>query len=335
MTELLVGGYGPDMDGRAAGIATAVSADAASAPPFRITGDGPACASPSWVAVRGDRMVATLEGAGELAWFVRDGDGWRADGTTSLEGRWPCHAAFLDDDTVAVACYGDGAVVVARHGEARPAQRLEGAGSGPLPAQEAPHAHHVHVLDDGRVLTLDLGADLLHVHAREADGLLRRVTSVALPAGTGPRDLHALPTGELALLGEWSCEVVVLEAAGAEFEIVQILPLPGATPGDDQAAALGVSQDGRFLYAGIRGADRVAVVAIEDDGLRPIASVLTAGRWPRHLLIDGDLLHVANQLSDAVATFRIGADGIPVALATTATPSPTCIVRNDREPLLS
>jgi 6-phosphogluconolactonase (cycloisomerase 2 family) len=318
------------MDGTAPGVATAASSGDGLA-----LGEGPACASPSWLAVRGDRMVATLEGEGALAWFARGSEGWRPDGVTRLDGRWPCHAAFLDDDTVAVACYGDGAVVLARHGETAPVQRIEGSGSGPLAAQDGPHAHHVHVLPDGRVLTLDLGADSVHVHARGADGLLARIDSLAVPEGTGPRDLHALPSGELALLGEWSCEVLVLDPAGSEFEIVQILALPGATSGDDQAAALGVSADGRFLYAGIRGGDRVAVIAIDDDGLRPVGSVASGGRWPRHLLVDGELLHVANQLSNEVTTFRIGGDGIPVPIAATATPSPTCVVKSEPEPLLS
>lgn len=330
MTALLVGGYGPDMGGTASGVRTAESS-----PDGLVVGAGLPCDSPSWIAVRGERMVATLEGSGALAWFSRTPEGWRADGVTRLEAGSPCHAAFLDDDTVAVASYGDGAIVLARHGQAGPLQRLDGSGSGPLPAQEGPHAHHVHVLADGRVLTLDLGADRLHVHERRADGLLTRVDSLALPAGTGPRDLHALPTGELALLGEWSCEVLVLDPAGREFEVVHILPLPGATAGEDQAAALGVSADGRFLYAGVRGADRVAVLAIEDDGLRALDAVPSGGRWPRHLLVDGELLHVANQLSDAIATFRIGDDGIPVPLVVTPTPSPTVVVQSGPEPLLS
>ncbi|QNO38641.1 beta-propeller fold lactonase family protein [Protaetiibacter sp. SSC-01] len=332
MTSLLIGAYGPDMGGTARGIAAGASVVDG---PIALTGVENAVLSPSWLAVRGDRLVATLEGEGSLAWFVREADGWRADGVTHLAGDSPCHAAFLDDDTVAVACYGDGAVVVARAAESAPVQRLDGSGSGPLPAQEGPHAHHVHVLPDGRVLTLDLGADRLHVHVRTDAGLLERVDSLALPSGTGPRDLRALPSGELALLGEWSCELLVLDPAGHEFEIEQILALPDATPGEDQAAALGVSDDGRFLYAGIRGADRVAVVALEDDGVRALGSVPSGGRWPRHLIVDGGLLHVANQQSDEVSTFRLGGDGMPVLIGSTTTPSPTCVVKNTPEALLS
>jgi len=331
MTALLIGAYGPDMNGSAAGIASADS----SADGLRIVDGVLEAASPSWLAVRGDRLVAALEGDGGLAWFARTPEGWVADGVVATGGAYPCHAAFLDDDTVAVACYGDGAVVVVRHGEPAPLQRLEGSGSGPLAAQEGPHAHHVHALPDGRVLTLDLGADRIHVHDRTAEGLLERVDSIPLPEGTGPRDLLALPSGELALLGEWSCELLILDPAGTEFEIVQILALPDATQGADQAAALGLSADGRHVFAGIRGADRIAVIALEADGARAVASVPSGGRWPRHLLVDGELLHVANQLSDEVTTFRIGADGIPVRVGSTRTPAPTCIVKNDSEPLLS
>ncbi len=326
---LVIGAYGPDMGGSARGVSVArEQGDALS-----LTGEVLEAASPSWVSIRGDLMAATLEGTGELAWFRRSGDGWSAEGVIALGGANPCHLAFLDDDTVAVACYGDGAIVVARAGERAPRQRLEGAGSGPLPAQEGPHAHHVLVLADGRILTLDLGADLLHVHTRDASGLLERVSSIALPAGTGPRDLHVLPSGAIALLGEWSCELLVLDAESLQVRAAH--PLPGATRGADQASALAVSQDGRFLYAGIRGANRIAVFELDGADVRPADSVSCGGDWPRHLITDGDLLRVADQRSDEVVTFRIPATGIPEEVSRLSTPAPTCVVKTTSESLLS
>ncbi len=320
--SLLIGAYSPDMNGTARGISAAETASGT----FAVTGEVIPAASPSWVTVRGDRMVATLEGTGELAWFARTDSGWVADGVVALGGVYPCHAAFLDDDTVAVACYGDGAVIVVRHGETSIAQRLDGEGSGPLEAQEGPHAHHVHVLADGRVLSIDLGADRVHVHTRGEDGLLRREDALELPAGTGPRDLHALPDGHVALLGEWSCELFVLEVADGRLDIVQTLPLPGATAGADQASALGVSGDGRYLYAGIRGSHRLAVFALDASGASAVGWVPSGGAWPRHFLVDGDRIHVANQLSNEVVSFAIGADGMPAEIGRVTTPSPTCVV---------
>ena len=157
---------------------------------------------------------------------------------------------------------------------------------GPLPAQEGPHAHHVLPLADGRVLTLDLGTDRVYLH-RWSGARLLRYDELALPPGTGPRDLLPLPDGRIALLGEWSCELLLLEPAGESFEIVQILALPGATAGEDQAAALGLSADGRFVFAGIRGSNRIASIALDADAARPVGWAPSGGDWPRHLVVDG------------------------------------------------
>jgi 6-phosphogluconolactonase (cycloisomerase 2 family) len=173
------------------------------------------------------------------------------------------------------------------------------------------------------VLSVDLGADRLHVH-RWIDGLLERIDSVALPAGTGPRDLIELPGGELGLLGELSCELLLLEPVGDAYEVVQILALPGATPGADLASALGLSPDGRHLYAGVRGVNRIAIIELEADGAIAVGWVDSGGDWPRHLVVDGGLLHVANQHSSAVATFRMGAGGsLTLVGSPVAVPSPT------------
>ena len=84
--------------------------------------------------------------------------------------------------------------------------------------------------------------------------------------------------------------------------MVQILALPGATPGTDQASGVGLSADGRYLYAGIRGANRVAIIELEPDGAIAVGSVESGGDWPRHLVVDGAFVHVANQRSSTVAT---------------------------------
>jgi 6-phosphogluconolactonase (cycloisomerase 2 family) len=323
VTEFLVGGYTADMGGEAQGIGRARSHPDGR---FEFLGVAAEVESPSWLVLDGGLVHAALEGADEVASFTRTDDGLALVGRVAAGGDSPCHLAVAEDALLA-ACYVDGALGVIGLDEHRAVtqlrQVLPGEGSGPLPAQLGPHAHTVHPLADGRVLSVDLGADRLHVH-RWIDGLLDRIDSVALPAGTGPRDLIELPGGELGLLAEWSCELLLLEPVGDAFDVVQILALPGATPGADQASALALSADGRHLYAGIRGSNRVAIIELEADGAIAVGWVPSGGDWPRHLVVDGEFVHVANQLSSTVATFRIGVGGTLTPVGNpVAVPSPT------------
>ncbi len=316
MTDYLIGGYGADMGGTATGIGWGRSHPDGS---FEYRGVAAETASPSWITVDGSRVYAALEGAAAVDVFDLEGDRLRTVERLDVAGQYPCHLAVADGRPV-VACYGDG--VVWTPGEAIPGSAAD---RGPLPAQEGPHAHHVLPLADGRVLTLDLGTDRVYLH-RWSGARLIRYDELALPPGTGPRDLLPLPDGRMALLGEWSCELLLLEPAGDSFEIVQILPLPGATPGEDQAAALGLAADARYVFAGIRGSNRIAAIALDADAARPVGWAPSGGDWPRHLVVDGGFVHVANQLSNSVATLAIAADGTLTPLDDpVAVPSPTCL----------
>lgn len=318
MTDYLIGGYGPDMGGTASGITWGRSYPDGR---FEVGETVAVLPSPSFLVPEGDRVYAVLEGSGELAKLTREGDGWSPAWRVPAGGSAPCHLA-VDAGAVIVACYADGAVAV--HRPASDPQVLPGSGDGPLPAQDGPHAHHVRVVGE-QLLTLDLGADRVHRHRWRGD-VLERVESLPLPPGTGPRDLLELPDGRVAVLGEWSCEVVLLERRGETFEIVQIVALPGAEPGEDQAAALGLSADGRFLVAGIRGADRIAVLALDPDAVRPVGWAPSGGATPRHLVVDGEFVHVANQGSGTITTLRLGPDGTLAAHgAPVPAPSPTCL----------
>ncbi|MGE3194383.1 MAG: lactonase family protein [Microbacteriaceae bacterium] len=313
MTDFLVGGYGADMGGTGSGMLWArSSADGR----LEIRGLAAELDSPSWITVDGDRVFAALEGAGAVIELELVGSRL-APAAHHVVGKWPCHIAVADGQPI-VANYGDGTVWTPTISLVGTAER------GPLEAQDGPHAHHVLVIGD-RILTLDLGSDRMYLHRLE-HGVLVRYDELAFPPGTGPRDLLVLPDGRLAVLGEWSCELLLLEAMGTTFEIVQIVPLPGGSPGEDQAAALGLSADGRFVFAGIRGSNRIATLALDADAVRPVGWVPSGGEWPRHLVVDGEFVHVANQLSNAITTFRVLHDGTLAPVGEpVAVPSPTCL----------
>ncbi len=285
--------------------------------------------SPSYLRIRGTTLYAVNEGAPAVSAFRLDGDSLVPLGAQPAAGSYPCSLAVVDDLLIA-ACYGDGAVGVHRiaaDGSLGPVvQTLHDRGSGPRQAQEGPHAHDALRVADDTLLTTDLGTDRVHLHGLSPNGLDRR-GALSLPAGSGPRDLRQPLPGVVWVLGELSAEVFVLRAEKEGFAMVGSVPLHGAADGD-HAAALEISADGRFAYAALRGSNRISVLAVSVDGtsLRPVGSVDCGGDWPRHLVLDGDLLHVANQLSHSITTFRVGSDGIPVFQAAIDAPSPSYLL---------
>src|SRR5690606_20638575 len=174
---------------------------------------------------------------------------------------------------------------------------------------------------------LPICADTVHVLALSAGSLERR-SSLAFPPGTGPRDL-AWVDGRLLLLGEFGGEVFELDLSPRGANGVLSIVASGALVADpvpgDQAAGLVAGPHGRFLYVGLRGSNRVAVM--DAASLAPIASVSCGGAWPRRLAVVGDTLFVSNQRSGSVSAFALdAASGLPRLLDTGAVPTPTFLM---------
>ncbi len=318
-----VGAYTPDMEGTAEGIGVLLPREDGSLAWSHVAAATP---SPTWVAERDGIVYAAAEGAGRVEAFRREGLSLTPLAGADAGGGWTCHLGFLDDAVVA-ANYQDGSLGVISLVDGAPAELLQvlpSEGSGPHPEQTGPHAHAAFRLDATTLLSTDLGADRIHIHTIEGSQLVR-TGSLALPPGTGPRDLARHPSGLLHVLGEHGCTLTVLEWTGSGLEVVTTLTVPGSVVGD-QAAAIGFAHDGRTVFAGVRGSNALSVMRSSADGrtLEPIGAVSTEGSWPRSHAVDGDLVHVANERSSSVVSMRIGADGIPSPIADPApVPSPT------------
>jgi 6-phosphogluconolactonase len=289
--------------------------------------------SPSFLASSGDTVYAVGEGARTVSAYRVAGNELHLLGLQDTAGEVPCALAVLGDRAaLAVACYGDGTVDVhpiAPDGSlGKTGQSLRGEGKVSRINQDGPHAHAALQIDEGTVLTTDLGTDDVYIHSLHGE-LLTRTGSLRFPKGTGPRDLLLHPSGTIWMLSELSHEIFILGHDGDGLAIAGSVSLPGAEAGD-HASALALSSDGRFVYAGLRGSDKVAVLAVSDDGavLTPVGSVWSGGGWPRHLIIDGEYLRVANQLTNSVVTFTLGSDGLPVQHSSLVVNSPTYLLAN-------
>jgi len=298
-----VGSYTADMGGTATGISALGSRHDGS---LEYLGTAVTADSPSYLAAHGDVVYAAAEATGRVEAYRR-GEGFALELVASAVagGVAPCHIARYGD-TVVAACYVDGALGVLDADPLALVQALDAHGGGPHPAQDGPHAHATFALDASTILSADLGADAVHVHTR-AQGRLTRTRTIGLPAGTGPRDFLRHPSGLVLVLGELGLTVTALDDA---LETVAVVELAGGEPGD-HAAALSTSADGRFVYAGLRGSNRISIVEVAGTSLNPVGFIDAEGDWPRHHVVDGDLMHVAHERSNSVASFRISADGIP------------------------
>ncbi len=205
--------------------------------------------------------------------------------------------------------------------------------------QVSPHVHSAVVSPDGRaVYAQDLGADRLYVYrydpARPEAPLTLDAAqpSVETPPGSGPRHLVFSGDGRHAYLTlEMTGEVVVYDCAQGQLVQKQRVSLtPPGFSGENGAAALHLSPDGRFLYVTNRGTDNQLVafaVAASSGELTLIARRSTEGLEPREFAIDPSGRHVliANQHSDKVVIMKrdpvSGRVGETIQVLPIATPS--------------
>lgn len=191
-------------------------------------------------------------------------------------------------------------------------------------------AHEAVFLPGGLIATTDLGYDVVRFWRDGANGL-RQVQQVALPQGSGPRHMVWHPSGHLYVVTEFSCEVFVLApAADGTWSLVGGTPVGAGTLPGDSAAELASSRDGEFLYAGVRGSNTLATLRVRGAGeyIEPVALVDAGVDWPRHHVVVRDILLVAGQLSNEVASLTLDVrNGVPGRVRRrTDAPSPTCLL---------
>jgi len=178
------------------------------------------------------------------------------------------------------------------------------------------HAHMIQADPAGRfVLHVDLGLDRIFVWQFDAQrGKLTAndPPSVSLPPGDGPRHFHFHPNGRwfYSVLEEGSTVVLFdYDAAAGRLTARQtISTLPPGFAGSNFCSEILVSSDGRFVYAGNRLHDSIAIFAVGPQGeLTYRGEEWTRGDYPRSFAFDpsGAFLYCCNQRADHVAVFRV------------------------------
>ncbi|NYF54869.1 lactonase family protein [Micromonospora purpureochromogenes] len=276
---------------------------------------------------------------GQVSAFRVGGDGELTPlGVRPTGGADPCHLAVAPDGRhLFVANYGGGSVAVfPLAADGAPAERSDlvvhqGHGLDPE-RQEQAHCHMVSPDPGaGPLLAVDLGTDSIYRYDLDADSgrLVPRSPRIRTAAGTGPRHLARHPDGRRCwVAGELDATVTAYESTpdGALHQRGRVDASGRA--GHVQPSEIAVGPDGRFLYVGNRGVGTVSVFALDGELPRLVAEVDTGGEWPRHFVLTGPHLYLADERADMVRVFRVDPDsGAPEPLGEPVpVPSPTCVL---------
>jgi 6-phosphogluconolactonase len=185
-------------------------------------------------------------------------------------------------------------------------------GSFAVSGHDRTHAHMIQADPAGRfVLHVDLGLDKIFVWKfDEKKGLLTENDHVSLPAGDGPRHFHFHPNGKwLYSIQEEGSTVVLFDYDAGKLTSRQtISTLPRGFTGSNFCSGMLVSADGRFVYAGNRLHDSIAIFSVGTNGaLTYLGEEWTRGNYPRSFSFDptGNFLYCCNQRADNVTVFRL------------------------------
>jgi 6-phosphogluconolactonase (cycloisomerase 2 family) len=189
-------------------------------------------------------------------------------------------------------------------------------GSFAISGHDLPHAHMIEADPSGRfVLCADLGLDQILIWKfDDRVGVLspNDPAAISLPAGDGPRHFVFHPNGHwFYSLQEEGSNIVLFDYDSAKGRLSSrqtISSLPPGFAGSSFASEIMVSADGRFVYAGNRLHDGIAIFSVGENGaLTFVAEEWTRGDYPRSFSFDptGSFLYSCNQRGDNIAAFRV------------------------------
>ena len=212
-------------------------------------------------------------------------------------------------------------------------------GSFAISGHDQPHAHMIASdRSGGFVLHVDLGLDRIFVwKLDDSAGVLSPADppSIGLPGGDGPRHFAFHPNGRwLYSLQEEASTIVLLDYDSARGRLASRRTISSLAPGfagSSFASEILVSADGRFVYAGNRLHDGIAIFSVGETGsLTFAAEEWTRGDYPRSFGFDpgGSFLYSCNQRADNITVFRVDRERGSLAFTGLYTPvgNPSSIV---------
>lgn len=248
-------------------------------------------------------------------------------------GKNPCHVMSTSNGKYVVATnYNGSSIFVADAHNMKNNNTFKHLGKSINPKrQEKAHPHSaIETLNGNFLIVADLGMDTLVVYdISRTPPAIRPELCCKTQAGSGPRCMVFHPNGVwLYLINELSTTIDVLECTDA-FHFIQSGKITNYETADTSAADIHISENGKYLYASVRGNNFIAVFQIDQrtGKLSQIQAVDCEGIMPRQFALFGnDYLLCANQLSNSISVFTIAQDGRLTLKFKIQAPCPVCVL---------
>ena len=230
-----------------------------------------------------------------------------------------------DERTLLVAHYGGGKVASFPIDDAGkilpPTSQIAHQGSSVNKSRQSePHPHWIGVTpDNGFAVVPDLGLDQVVIYRLNTDDhTLTPHGAGKVPPGDGPRHLKFHPNGEWAyVINELGLTVTAFQYDKTKgtldaMQTIEALPKSEVKDVLTSGSEIRIHPNGKFVYAGIRGHDIIAVFRVNESTgeLTFVEREPIRGSWPRNFGIDpsGKWLLAAGAESSTVSVFRIDPD---------------------------
>ncbi len=280
--------------------------------------------NPSYLTLSADKSL--LFAVGENSGLTPNLYSYKIDSATGLPtlvdsvstgGASSCYVSLVGSGMVAFANYSSGDVSFVSFNKegaftGKPIT-FQHKGSGPnIERQIGPHAHSIMADRDKKyVYAADLGMDKLVVYKCLKDTVVP-VTEIEITPGAGPRHFDFHPAGKImTLLNEidHSVQVFVTDQQGIfSIKTQTISLLPDSLHRSNWSADIHFSEDGKHLYASVRGVNHIEMFAVNTTGnaINWIGSVSDGVNWPRNFTLDptGNFLLVANKKGNDIIVFK-------------------------------
>lgn len=286
--------------------------------------------NPSYLALSKNQdwlYAATGKKTGGIDVFLKDNQ----SNTYNLQqqitniGKDTCHIALNpQENQLAVANYSSSDIYVfdidPLTKQLTQKNRFKNFGTGPTSRQTESHMHYVQWDSAGRFLyAVDLGTDEVLAFDSTSE-IFTPTVAAKLSAGDGPRHLTFHPSKPwVYVLNELTNSISVFDQNITTGKLtfkqnVSALQLPSIHQLSKQqpsktntSSAIKISNDGKFVYAGVRGINEIAVFATNTNGTaKLIQSHSTLGNWPRDITLSSNQEHllIANQKSSTITVLK-------------------------------